>query len=134
LRKVLAEEEYHAVHAAAWVGRLADGPAATAARLAEVAGRFWPQCIAWFGPPEANGLDELRAAGVLADPAAAMRDRYVEAVRPMFAEVAVELAADPGVDWEGWSAARRRHGVPRFDETCFAMITGARTRAMGVRD
>ena len=134
LRKVLAEEEYHAVHANAWVARLAAGPEKTAARLREVADRVWPQCISWFGPREDNGLDELHDTGVLGESAAGLRDRYVGLVVPVFEEAGMALAADPGIDWQGWSAASRRHGAPQFDERCFAMITGAKTRAMGVSD
>jgi hypothetical protein len=38
------------------------------------------------------------------------------------------------VDWGDWSNASRRRGVPQFSERCFAMVTGAKTRAMGVQD
>ena len=134
LRKVLAEEEYHAVHAGAWVRRLAQGPPSTIDRLGAATGAVWPGCLAWFGPPQGNGLDELHEAGVLAAGAAGLRRGWLDAVEPMFAGGAVTL--DPGVtiDWEGWSPASRRHGAPAFDERCFEMITGARTRALGVRD
>ena len=134
LRKILAEEEYHAVHGRAWVGRLASGPEETAAHLREISERSWPQCIAWFGPENDNGLDELHDAGVLADSAAELRGLYVDAVAPVFEDAGIDLESDPGIDWHGWNVASRRHGTPQFDERCFAMITGAKTRAMGVRD
>ncbi len=134
LRKVLAEEDYHAVHAGAWIGRLAAAPTAVSERLAEVVEGVWVECLAWFGPEEDNGLDELHAAGILADDAAGLRERYVRAVTPMFEGTSLQLPPSASVDWTGWSRASRRHGIPSFDESCFAMITGARTRAMGVRD
>ena len=134
LRKVLAEEAYHGVHAKAWIGRLATGPQATRERLREVVDRVWVDCLDWFGPPSDNGLDELHAAGVLADDAAGLRAAYVDSVTPMFVGTGLELADDGDADWSDWSAASRRRGVPRFDERCFAMITGAQTRAMGVQD
>jgi phenylacetate-CoA oxygenase PaaI subunit len=134
LRKVLAEEEYHSVHAAAWVGRLATAPAPVADRLAAVVGEVWVQCLGWFGPETGNGLDELHAAGVLANNAAGLRQRYIDAVEPMFEETSLQLAPAARIVWDGWSAASRRHGVPAFDDDSFAMITGAKTRAMGVRD
>ena len=133
LRKVLAEEEYHGVHAGAWVGRLAAGPPPTVERLEEVTATVWPQCIAWFGPDSDNGLDELHAAGVLADDAVGLRASYVEAVTPMFAGASLLPAADVEILWEGWSRTSRRHGIPAFEDACFAMITGAKTRALGVR-
>ena len=134
LRKAVAEEEYHAVHAGAWIGRLGGGPESTVEHLRAAVLETWPQCIAWFGPDADNGLDELHGAGVLADTAAEMRVRYVDAVAPMFEPTPVALPADVSIDWEGWSSASRRHGTPQFSERCFAMITGAKTRALGVRD
>ena len=132
LRKVLAEEEYHAVHAAAWTRRLAAGPEPAAARLGAVIDGVWPQCLAWFGPETGNGLDELHEAALLADSAAGLRERYLETIAPMFADTGIDLDAGVALDWAGWSSDSRRHGEPQFDERCFAMITGAKTRAMGV--
>ncbi len=134
LRKVLAEEEYHSVYAGAWVGRLASGPAATGERLNEAIAGVWPQCIAWFGPDSGNGLDELHDAGVLAAGAAGLRDRFIETVSPMLEGTSMRPAAAVDIDWDGWNNASRRHGVPEFDDVCFAMITGAKSRALGVRD
>ncbi len=132
LRKVLAEEEYHAVHGAAWTRRLAAGPEPAVARLREVVDGAWPQCLAWFGPDTDNGLDELHEAGVLADSAAGLRARYLETIAPMFADTGIDPDTGLELDWDGWSSDSRRHGAPQFDERCFAMITGAKTRAMGV--
>lgn len=134
LRKVVAEEQYHAVHAGAWIARLGGGPESTVGRLRDLAQTIWPECLAWFGPESANGLDELHEAGVIANTAADLRSRYVETVAPIFADTPVALPADLAVEWEGWSSASRRHGAPQFSERCFAMITGAKTRALGVRD
>ncbi len=134
LRKVLAEEEYHAVHAGAWIQRLAAGPEATVVRLRAVVDAVWGGCLAWFGPETGNGLDELYDAGVLADDAAGLRQRYIDTVAPAFEGTSLRLAPHAETDWDGWSAASRRHGIPAFNERCFAMVTGATTRAMGVRD
>ncbi len=134
LRKVLAEEEYHAVHASAWIGRLATAPAPVSERLAEVVEAVWAECLGWFGPETGNGLDELHAAGVLADSAAGLRQRYIDTVEPMFEDTSLQLGPVGAIDWQGWSSASRRHGIPAFDDDSFAMITGARTRAMGVSD
>ena len=134
LRKVLAEEEYHGVHAGAWIGRLADGPEAIAVRLRRVVDTVWADCLTWFGPESDEGLDALHAAGVLGDAAAGLHDRYLEAVAPMFDGTSLQLARSADIDWTDWSPESRRCGVPAFDERCFAMVTGANTRAMGVSD
>ena len=134
LRKVLAEEEYHGVHAAAWVGRLAGGPDAITTRLRESTDKVWAECLTWFGPEQDNGLDDLHRSGVLADDAAGLRARYGAAVEPMFAGASMGLPEATDIDWSAWNPASRRVGAPEFDEVCFSMITGARTRAMGVQD
>lgn len=134
LRKVLAEEAYHGVHAGAWIGRLASGPDAARTRLREVVDRVWEDCLVWFGPATGNGLDELHKAGVLGDDAAGLRAAYVRTVTPMFVGTGLELAEHEVIDGGDWNPASRRSGVPAFDERCFAMITGAKTRALGVRD
>jgi ring-1,2-phenylacetyl-CoA epoxidase subunit PaaC len=130
LRKVLAEEEYHSVHAGAWVGRLASGPPAIVERLNEVTAAVWPHCIAWFGPNSDNELDELHDAKILTDGAADLRDRYIETVSPMFEGASMCSVDAADIDWDGWNKVGRRHGVPAFDDDCFAMITGANTRAV----
>ena len=94
----------------------------------------WGECLAWFGPERGNGLDELHEAGVLADTAARMRLRYINTVTSAFEKTSLQLVPPADIDWDGWSAASRRHGTPAFDERCFAMVTGASTRALGVRD
>lgn len=144
LRKAVAEEQYHQVHARAWFRRIAVGGDEAVAALRSAVEEAWPQCVAWFGPPEEdNALDLLAGAGVLDAGAAALRDRYLEEIVPLFEDTALppparkaagrwELQAE--LEWEGWSEASRRHGTPRFDAACFRMLTGAETRAMGVRD
>jgi|TARA_Y100001001_G_scaffold92547_1_gene90411 phenylacetate-CoA oxygenase PaaI subunit len=134
LRKVLAEEEYHSVHADAWIKRLASGPGETVERLNQMFNRVWPQCIAWFGPNSGNGLDELHDVGVLADSAADLRNSYIESVLPMFDGGSIRPTSDVEINWDGWNKAGRRHGVPVFEDDCFAMITGANNRTPGVGD
>jgi phenylacetate-CoA oxygenase PaaI subunit len=134
LRKVLAEEEYHGVHAAAWIGRLAGGPEGTAARLRQVVDDVWIDCLTWFGPSSGNGLDELQQAGVLADGANGLRERFIGSVGAMFEGTSLQPPRTVDIDWSDWNPSTRRRGKPAFDERCFAMVTGARTRAMGVSD
>lgn len=142
LRKAVAEERYHSLHASAWIQRLFEGPAELVERARDAIVTVWPQCTAWFGFPDDNALDRLAGAGVIDAGAAALRDRYLDAVAPLLAdhvELPVrrtadgwELTRDP--EWEGWSEASRRRGVPDFDAESFAMLTGAHARAMGVSD
>lgn len=145
LRKAVQEERYHLIHARAWCARLADAPRRIAGRFRDAAGAIWPQCIAWSGPsggPGGDELDLLAGQDVLDAGRDALVERYVGRVAPMF-EVLGGLPVsrqDGGwkvteeVDFDGWNAASRRHGAPAFGDGCFAMISGAETRALGVRD
>lgn len=142
LRKAVAEEQYHSLHAEAWAQRLFEGPDELADRARASVRDVWPECVAWFGPADDNALDRLAEAGLIAAGAAALRGRYLEAVVSMLqghVELPVrrdgngwEAAEEP--DWEGWSEVSRRRGVPDFDSESFAMLTGAHARAMGVQD
>ena len=142
LRKAVAEERYHFVHAGAWIRRLASGSEAIVTRLAGAIEDAWPQCIAFFGPPDREGaLDRLAAAGVIESGAADLREAFIATTQPLFESMGMagSSAADearlvPAIDWKDWSETSRRHGLPDFDDESFGMLTGAHARAMGVRD
>lgn len=145
LRKAVAEEHYHFVHAKAWFRRLAAGPGQAVAALRAATEVTWPQCVAWFGPEieGGNSLDTLMEAGILAGSAAVLRARYLAKVQPIFEHTPIEFPARAekegwklvrSIDWNDWSPASRRRGTPRFDDRSFAMVTGASARAMGVKD
>ena len=142
LRKAVAEERYHNLHAVSWVGRLLDGPDDTVARLQAAFESAWPECVAWFGPQEDNGLDLLAEVGVLDAGAADLRQRFLEATAGSLdgrLSLPVERVGSNWrlatvIDWKGWNESTRRHGDPDFDAESFAMITGAHARAMGVED
>lgn len=132
LRKALAEEQYHAMHAAAWLDRILDGPRDLGVRLADHVRAMLPECLAFFGPAGDNALDRLAAGGILDADAAALRGRFEEAVLPVLdGRVRLEEVA---VDFDGWDPRTRRRGVPDYDEASFAMLTGAHARAIGVQD
>jgi len=142
LRKAVAEEQYHSLHAAAWTRRVLEGPADLVEGARAAIERAWPQCIAWFGPAGDNALDRLAAAGLLDAGAAELRGRYLDAVVPLLADhVRLPVRRQDGAweltgeaDWDGWSETTRRLGVPDFDSESFAMLTGAHARAMGISD
>lgn len=142
LRKAVAEERYHSLHAGAWLQRILAGPDEAAARAAHAVSEAWPPCIEWFGPEGDNSLDRLADAGILDAGAKTLRDRYLDAVIPLLGDH-VALPARPidggwqievPTDWAGWSETARRRGTPDFDAESFAMLTGAHARSMGVQD
>lgn len=132
LRKAVAEEHYHGMHAVAWLDRILDGPRELGVRLADHVRRVLPQCLAFCGPPADNALDRLAEAGILDAGGEQLRERFRERVVPALdGRVRLDEVA---VDWEGWNAESRRHGVASFDEPSFAMLTGAHAHAIGIDD
>lgn len=142
LRKAVAEERYHFVHARAWFARIREGPEELVQQLHQAVGTAWRQCLAWFGPGADDGsLERLANAGVLDAGAAGLRERYLERVGPLVAghpvaarETSEGWIVETEIDWDGWSDSSRRHGVPALDDDTFAMLTGAEARALGIRD
>lgn len=132
LRKAVAEEKYHGMHASAWLDRILDGPRELGVRLAGHVREILPQCLAYFGPDENNALDRLAEAGILDGDAATLRARFEEAVLPVLADRVGRHEVE--VDWTGWNPETRRHGAPDFDDDTFALLTGAHARSVGVTD
>jgi ring-1,2-phenylacetyl-CoA epoxidase subunit PaaC len=81
--KMRREETYHLLHWSAWIRRLAENPE-TRPRVEAALARLWADADAVFSP--LAGEETLLAAGVLAEPLAALRDRWHE-------RVAAELTA-----------------------------------------
>ena len=52
----------------------------------------------------------------------------------MFEGASIRPMSNLEIDWDGWNKAGRRHGVPVFEDDCFAMITGANNRTPGAGD
>jgi ring-1,2-phenylacetyl-CoA epoxidase subunit PaaC len=75
--KMRREETYHLAHMHAWVRRLAADEAARP-RLAAALERLWPDALTVLAPLE--GEERLVAAGILAEPLAAVRQRWLAAV------------------------------------------------------
>jgi ring-1,2-phenylacetyl-CoA epoxidase subunit PaaC len=78
--KMRREETYHLLHMHAWVERLAGGGDEPRSRLAAALERLWPDALCVL-----DGIaddDRLVAAGVLAEPMAAVRQRWLAGLGP----------------------------------------------------
>jgi ring-1,2-phenylacetyl-CoA epoxidase subunit PaaC len=79
--KMRREETYHLLHMHAWLERLADGGDEPRSRLVHALERLWPdaRCVL-------AGVDDapLVAAGVLAEPLAAVEQRWLGGLAPVF--------------------------------------------------
>jgi ring-1,2-phenylacetyl-CoA epoxidase subunit PaaC len=84
--KMRREETYHLLHMHAWMERLADGGDEPRSRLMQALDRLWPdaRCVL-------AGVDDgpLVAAGVLAEPLAAVERRWLGGLAPVFERLAL---------------------------------------------
>ena len=79
------EETYHLLHMHAWLERLATGGEAPRARLVAAMERLWPDALCVLDGIE--GDDLLVAAGVLAEPLADVRRRWLAGLAPELARL-----------------------------------------------
>lgn len=89
--KMRREESYHLMHLVTWLRRLASGPGHE--RLAEALARAWPDAQAIFTP--LAGEAELVSAGILSEPMARLRERWLERVAPLLEELGLSPGEAP---------------------------------------
>ena len=83
--KMRREETYHLLHMHAWLERLAGGGEEPRARLVAAMERLWPDALCVLDGIE--GDDLLAEAGVLAEPMAAVRRRWLAGLAPELARL-----------------------------------------------
>jgi ring-1,2-phenylacetyl-CoA epoxidase subunit PaaC len=105
--KMRREETYHLLHMHAWVERLASGGEEPRARLAAALERLWSDALCVLDG--IDGDDLLVDAGVLAEPMAAVRRRWLAGLAPELARLG--LPAPPAA-----AAARSCRGPERSDD------------------
>ena len=119
-RKVLQEEQVHALHGEGWVRRLARTGGAVRAALEASLSRAWLETLCWFGPPDDARGALLQQGAVLAGGPEELRQRWLQRIGPALLETELAqtfslqagtarhwLVATP-LPWERWDAARRR--------------------------
>jgi ring-1,2-phenylacetyl-CoA epoxidase subunit PaaC len=83
--KMRREETYHLLHMHAWLERLATGGDEPRSRLAAALERLWPDALCVLDGVE--GDDLLVEAGVLAEPLADVRRRWLDGLAPELARL-----------------------------------------------
>jgi ring-1,2-phenylacetyl-CoA epoxidase subunit PaaC len=78
--KMRREETYHLLHMHAWLERLATGGEEPRARLVAAMERLWPDALCVLDGVEGDEL--LAEAGVLAEPLAGVRRRWLAGLAP----------------------------------------------------
>ena len=83
--KIRREERYHLLHVDAWLRRLASAEGEPRDRLIRALERLGPDAATVFTP--LPGEAAVVAGGVLAAPMAELRDRWLDGLEPVFAEL-----------------------------------------------
>ncbi len=119
-RKVLQEEQVHALHGDGWMRRLArTGGAVRSAQKAALE-HAWLETLCWFGPDDDPRGKLLHQGGILTSGPDELRQRWLQRVGPALLETG--LARDfslrqesagrwvtvSALPWAHWDAARRR--------------------------
>jgi phenylacetate-CoA oxygenase PaaI subunit len=119
-RKVLQEEQVHALHGEGWTRRLARTGGAVRGTLQAALERAWLETLCWFGPADDPRGKLLRDGGILSGGPEDLRQRWLQRVGPILVDTDLAtafalsqesdgrwaLASEP--PWTGWDAARRR--------------------------
>lgn len=137
VRKLLDEERYHFEHARGWTARLAETPGGRGA-LDTAFRNAWNACLASFGPPGDPVTGVLAEHGILARDAAGLRRAWLERVGPIVHAAELDLVRGVNgawesaldIDFEGWSAERRRAADGGPDEDTLARVRGDRNRSL----
>ncbi len=104
IAKMRREERYHLMHLEAWVRRLAEAGGAVRERLADAFAALGPDATAVLGPLDAE--EALLANGILPEPMAAIRTRWIERVGATYDGLGLSRpTGDVG------PGARERHGA-----------------------
>jgi len=116
-RKLIEEEQFHAIHGRGWLLALAaEGPSVRRS-LEAIIREAWPDTVCWFGPERGGALAPLVAAGVLRDAGEAVRRRFLGRLGPLLRDggLASPLRADGDgwvpaepLPWARWDESRRR--------------------------
>ena len=104
--RIPGEEEFHRKYADGRVRDLArtdGGRAALQARVDELL----PEMLCWFGPDGEDGVDELKAEGLLSKNSAELRAAYLEDIGPVLEAAGLTLNTDD-LPWDRWNQLQRR--------------------------
>lgn len=127
--KLIAEEQYHAAHGAAWARRYARASDGSRSELAAAAEASLPALLRWFGD-DGSAARALHQAGAVDAGPDALRGRFLARVEPILRELG--LGSDPAtplaLDFAGYDTSRRRSGAGGPDVETVVSVRGDRNR------
>ena len=126
--KMLDEERFHEAHGTAWFRWLAQSGGAGRAALSDAAQATLPVLLRWFGP-DSERAGALRNEGVASLTGTALRERFLERVRPLL----VEIGAGDGLpamapSFTGFDESSRRTTRRGPDTRTLEQVRGDRNR------
>jgi ring-1,2-phenylacetyl-CoA epoxidase subunit PaaC len=87
--KMRREETYHQMHFQTWFERFVQGPDESRDRFAAALQELWPDALDIFATLE--GEDDLVRDGILPEPNAALRERWLAMMQPSLARAGVDI-------------------------------------------
>lgn len=127
--KLLDEEQFHAAHGAAWLRRLARAGGEARTATADAARTLLPQLLQWFGPDSANAR-ALLDASIVDAAGSTLRNRYLERVAPLLAELELgDALTSIEADYTSFDEGSRRIRGTAPDAETIARVRGDRNRA-----
>jgi len=126
--KLLAEEQYHQAHGAAWARRYARTSAGSRQVLCDVFAAELPSLLRWFGDDGANAAAgrTLAQAGVVSVSGDGLRAAFLARVGALLEELGVPSAAAPP-DFHDFDEGRRR-GPGGPDAETITRVRGDKNR------
>jgi ring-1,2-phenylacetyl-CoA epoxidase subunit PaaC len=116
-RKLIEEEQFHAIHGRGWLRQLAAEGPAVREQVAVIIKQAWPDALCWFGPETGGALVPLVGAGVLREAGEPVRQRFLRSVAPLFRGAALAVPLEPEgerwrltepLPWSDWDESLRR--------------------------
>lgn len=116
-RKLIEEEQFHAIHGTGWLRQLGTEGPGVRASLEKIIGEAWADTLCWFGPASGGALAPLVGIGVLKEAGEAVRHRFLTLVGPILrgAGLAGPLRSDGNrwaltetLPWSQWNESHRR--------------------------
>ena len=104
--KAAKETRYHLEHAADWVVRLGDGSEESSQRMSAALQRAWPYVAELF---DADEVDAAAAASGLGPSASALREPWLAAIRPVFADARLSPPPDTAFRSHGKRGTHSEH-------------------------
>jgi ring-1,2-phenylacetyl-CoA epoxidase subunit PaaC len=104
--KAAKETRYHLEHAADWVVRLGDGSEESSRRISAALQRAWPYVAELFDDDE---VDAAAAASGLGPSASALREPWLAAMRPIFADARLSPPPDTAFRSHGKRGSHSEH-------------------------